>query len=467
MRKLLPALLALSAFLAIAAAPASAAKLPTISKVKPLTAGIGDTITITGKHFRKGTGKNTVIFKADAGKAVFVKGGNSSSTRLLVTIPLKLRPFLKTSNGKPVLTRFRLRVLTSRLGKGFTPTKLSPRIGPDPLAGGTPGGGGGAVPAALDCDADGLSNQVDTDDDNDLLSDAEETAIKTNPCSKDSDADGVWDVYEYESALDMNSRNLPYAGKKPYPNPLDGSDLNTDFDGDGLTLFEEFLLWNKFGNLSRTLNYSDGKQATAPVLQGMPNGYGEKYPVSDAAKAALCAAGSNADHCLTADEIARIVDWDTDGVLSDEERDADGDGLSNWAETRGELNPGWWTGGPYKAEKPYMNAYFGTDFADPDVDGDGVVDGADDQDLDGWSNAYEASRGTLNYNWDPADLNPLGKVNPFNPCLPERGRANHCAQYFPIGKEWEMPDTEAPYQYAVSDAFEYPVLTPFPNPPLP
>jgi hypothetical protein len=39
-------------------------------------------------------------------------------------------------------------------------------------------------------------------------------------------------------------------------------------------------------------------------------------------------------------------------------------------------------------------------------DGDGILDGADDQDFDGWSNLSELSRAQY-------------RVQPFNPCLPD------------------------------------------------
>ena len=38
------------------------------------------------------------------------------------------------------------------------------------------------------------------------------------------------------------TRSLPYPGKRPYPNPL-FADANVDYDGDSLTLTEEYDLW--------------------------------------------------------------------------------------------------------------------------------------------------------------------------------------------------------------------------------
>ena len=48
--------------------------------------------------------------------------------------------------------------------------------------------------------------------------------------------------------------------------------------------------------------------------------------------------------------------------------------------------------GCYAIEKPYYIGYEGTDLADADSDGDGVRDGADDQDHDDIPNLAELSR---------------------------------------------------------------------------
>ena len=71
---------------------------------------------------------------------------------------------------------------------------------------------------------------------------------------------------------------------------------------------------------------------------------------------------------------------------------------------------------------------------DPDVDGDGVLDGADDQDHDDWTNIQERSR----FDWPAASFAPLTgqpdldnkylAVNPYNPCLPNiKSRSLHPA----------------------------------------
>ena len=86
-------------------------------------------------------------------------------------------------------------------------------------------------------------------------------------------------------------------------------------------------------------------------------------------------------------------------------------------------------------------AYAGTNIVDPDTDGDGVRDGADDQDHDDIPNIAEMSRnaasghpivrgcdteGAVKYAQD------AGRVNPFNPCLPNTA-ARTCTRHPGLG----------------------------------
>ena len=80
---------------------------------------------------------------------------------------------------------------------------------------------------------------------------------------------------------------------------------------------------------------------------------------------------------------------------------------------------------------------------DPDVDGDGVLDGYDDQDHDGWSNIDERSRSALPAAPHPAYAGQTGldglyiAVNPYNPCLPDiNSRA--CTLHPPFPRELGM-----------------------------
>ena len=56
-----------------AVAKKKAPKYPVVTKVTPMKAGVGDLMTISGKGFRSGKNKNTVVFKRSGQRAVFVK----------------------------------------------------------------------------------------------------------------------------------------------------------------------------------------------------------------------------------------------------------------------------------------------------------------------------------------------------------------------------------------------------------
>ena len=143
---------------------------------------------------------------------------------------------------------------------------------------------------------------------------------------------------------------VPFPGKAPYPNALDGTDTDIDFDGDGLTLKMEYQAWNYSGR-PQPLNYSDGEARTGGT------------------------------------------------TLRDGDKDVDNDGLTNCDETTGPMRMAWWAiryngqNGP--KETPYYQAdrrYLQPSFVDPDSDGDGILDGNDDQDHDGYLNWFEVSR---------------------------------------------------------------------------
>jgi hypothetical protein len=225
-----------------------------------------------------------------------------------------------------------------------------------------------------------------TDTDKDLIPDAVEVKIHTNPCNPDTDGDGVIDGYEYHSALDLNSRALPFPGKRPYPNPLDPQDAGVDYDGDGLTQFEEYSAWSRYykhelvdGKLAA---YSDGNQATQG-LQPVPPG--QQYLNTDSS----CASCSGS------------------AGLTDDELDVDGDGIGNWDEIRGAFDG---NNAKHIAYKPTL------DWLDPDTDGDGLPDGADDQDHDDVSNAAELVRQDDGYAVSHRFDHIAG--NPMDPCSP-------------------------------------------------
>ena len=259
------------------------AKAPVITKVTPKTAAVGTKLTIQGKNFKRGKAKNSVLFRRDKGKALFVKADVSTTKQLIVVVPKTLEKYMNAEGNNPVPTRFRLRVLSAKLSKAYTPAKISPVIGPEKANGGGDNSGGAGVPTAPDgdCDSDGVKNGVDLDDDNDLLSDGLELSLLLDPCVGDTDGDGVEDGFEYQSAIDLNNDDyqhpnysIPYPTKTAYPNPL-FKDADKDYDGDGLELGEEYQLWKYTYEVNHTatrtleaLSYSDGHQYSLSRLIG-------------------------------------------------------------------------------------------------------------------------------------------------------------------------------------------------------
>ncbi|CAA9476650.1 MAG: hypothetical protein AVDCRST_MAG69-484, partial [uncultured Solirubrobacteraceae bacterium] len=211
-------LLALCALLgAPGAAAAARAKPPEITSVTPARTTVGERLTVRGRHFRRGKGRNTLVLRRDGARSVFVKADISTSKMMRVAIPERLTRFLAVENGTPQFTRFRARVISARLGRSFTPVSKSPVIGPrkPPAPPAKP-----APPADGDCDFDGTPNAVDLDDDADFLTDLTEARLKTDSCRLDSDGDGVGDGYEFQSALHLNNdeyqepnNSLPYPEK--------------------------------------------------------------------------------------------------------------------------------------------------------------------------------------------------------------------------------------------------------------
>ena len=505
-----------------ASAKKKKAKAPVVTSVRPLQAQIGQTLEIRGKYFRKGRNKNTVVFKRDGGKAVFVKAGVATRKLIRVKLPSKLEKEFTKSGTLVLPTRFRVRILTTKFGKKFTKLSKSPVIG---LA--APAGAPGFVESAPDgdCDNDGQKNKVDVDDDNDALTDAVEQSLNlnpctadtdadgvedrwefdcdrngalnrdeadddkdlltdgleqtigTNPCSADSDADGVEDGFEYKSANDLNddeyqqaNSGLPYPGKRPYPNAL-FADSDIDYDGDTLTQAEEQRLWKYVGQRTLTpLSYSDGEQYSVSrrISGGADDGRREPtlvastyvkrqqfidwatatgyrtvelqdgYPWHNTAtRNSYGLFDVNRDGTENSSELY-YNDIDGDGFLSDNERDEDADGLTNYDEAHGRMLRSYWDA-CYTEEKAYHIEYAGVDFADADSDGDGVRDGADDQDHDDIPNLEELSRidssnppeddrgpgickpdPALPKYPDPNHPSSYGRINPFNPCLPYR-----------------------------------------------
>jgi hypothetical protein len=448
------------------AAKRGSAPAPQITRVQPMRISVGGLLTIRGHGFKAIRARNTIIFRAGDGRTAFVKPRRASSKKLVLRVPASVARLLKVANSRQVPTRLKLRVLAGKFSK-FTPKRLSPVVtsagSGDGPGGGGGGGGGGGTPDVCNSDSD---------HDNDLLSNSLELQIGTDPCLADTDNDGMTDGWEYWSAKDLNIKAVPYPGKRPFPNALDPSDgggpnasfSKYDFDGDGLTTLEEFRAWRYTGSnldmalegvgLESVLGYSDGtKYSRASTIPPSPAWRSSSYGLANP----------------TQPFPATYDAHNNPGVYMDDERDADRDGLSNWIESaRGPGHYSWWQGfwsqetvnvEPWK-KKSYcgqrpgdfdQRPFADLDLADPDVDGDNLLDGEDDQDNDDYSNIvelYETQKdldgngaGGVNPMWcgkDPGLIPSISfggedtAVNAFNPCAPDPN-SRTCPPYIPFG----------------------------------
>lgn len=290
-------------------------KLPVVTRVTPMDVKIGQKLTITGKYIVKGSKTMRVLFQRVGSTRRFsATGSGVSSKTMSVTIPNVSGDL---PGGTPSI--FKLRLI-SRYGasKSWTKALISPTIAlsdsGDGSSGATDTGPNG------NCDKDLLLNGVDPDDDNDLLDDATEKTIGTDPCLPDTDGDETSDYYENRVALEWNNgladrlKVLPYPKLVSYPNPT-LPDASLDLDGDGLTELEEYSAWQLTGRMDRF--YSDADQ-----------------------------------------------DSDNNGIF-DEWEDEDHDLLPNTVEIS------------------IFVTKFPLDWLTTDTDGDGLCDGLDDQDQDG------------------------------------------------------------------------------------
>ena len=364
-------------------------------------------------------------------------------------------------------------MLSTKFGKRYTSKRLSPIVGAEkPPAPPKPP----AVDPNADCDGDGTKNarrhrrrqrpalgHAGEEPEARLAATSTPTATASRTATSTSRR---CDLNDDEHQSPNNS--TPYPEKRPYPNALDKTDADTDHDGDTLTLTGRV----------HAVEVHDPQGRGAHAVEPLSYSAGEQYSVRAAQRRtrALAAAGYDkqaefrawatgagylqrparrrrhhgrrpvdGDDWWAARPLFDIRDFDRDG-----NHRRDGDLLRPRRQRRSSTTPSatrtptaspnqWETHrlpdrastGPalYDKETKYYLTYAGVRLDDEDTDGDGVRDGADDQDHDDVPNVMECSRVLRARrrrhrprHGGPDHASPAGPgegfVNPFNPCLP-------------------------------------------------
>ncbi len=140
-------LLSLTALLLVGVPAADARKpRPYVKSVTPLSASVGEEMTIEGFYFTPGYAENTVVFVAKDGRVAYVKSEHSTKTTMTVIVPKKIQRLLPVDdNGLRIPTKFRIKVIAKRMSRLGKKKLAQPVIGPD--VGG-------------DCDKDGTPNPL-------------------------------------------------------------------------------------------------------------------------------------------------------------------------------------------------------------------------------------------------------------------------------------------------------------------
>jgi hypothetical protein len=68
---------------------------PVVTSVRPMEASIGETLVIRGRNFKRGKNKNTVVFKRDGARALFIKQTLGTAKQVRLVIPEDLRTVLE------------------------------------------------------------------------------------------------------------------------------------------------------------------------------------------------------------------------------------------------------------------------------------------------------------------------------------------------------------------------------------
>ena len=407
-------LAALSALLVPAVAgttPAEAAKAPVVKRATPKHVFVGQTLTLRGRHFRPGIGKNTVAFKRKGAKVVLVRSDKSTKKMLKVKLPKRLEKVLPVRNGAPgpdasAGPRARRRASAS----GYTRPSRSPIVGPErpPAPPRPPAPTRRRLRSRRRAQRGrGRRRQRPA-----LTIDLRAGLRSSDRCKADTDGDGVDDGYEYQSARDLNDDEYQERRKRSSPtrqaavpepavrrtrtSTTTATPAARPRSTRSGTTVPRTAPPRTLKRLStRTATSTPPTAATAPATASrrwspratpargsssagrgpratravLNRGVAVTSPRDDATR--FTSATSTAATASSAEDIP-YYDYDGNGFLSDDERDEDADGLTNYDEAHGRCTPEYWARAATPSEKPYPITYAGTELVDPDTDGDGV-----------------------------------------------------------------------------------------------
>lgn len=235
--------------------------------------------------------------------------------------------------------------------------------------------GQSTVTIAPDSDKDGIPNQLDTDNDNDGLSDSEEVSRGTNPFVRDTDGDGLSDL------------NDPFPNNSQENNDVDrdgiGDNADSDDDNDGLSDADEQALGT---DPLKADSDNDGVPDATEVLWGTDpkksdtDGDGASDLTDPQPKDPTKSRDTDGDKVADEDEIAFGLDPKNP---DDATKDPDGDGIVSGEEIR------LYRTNPLKADSD--NDSLRDDFeVTYSLDPNDQADARRDNDTDGVSNRFEA-----------------------------------------------------------------------------
>ena len=392
-------LLALSAAALLAAAPAAFAASearPTcreITRVLPMRISVGGNAHDHRQGLQGKPTANTVIFRPPNGRSAFAKPRRASRTKLVVVVPAAVARLLAGASGRQrpdALQAARDRRQVQQVHDRAASRRSSPDAGD----------GDGTGPGKV-CNDDGSAITTTT-----CCSTASRAQIKTDPCLKDTDLDSIEDGWEYcRPRTSTIERRCPIRARGPTQRAR--PQLGTP-DVQRLRLRRRRPATARgIPPLARTPATapsapSPARIARRPALQRrhQVHSRNEMRPAAGLALGELRPGHRSA--------LPGTYNLHGNAAWRDDERDADTDGLGNWHESpAGPMTEAWWQAVHYGTaragkESQYPEIDFGFDnevrsphfdaLVDPDMDGDGVLDGPMTPDNDGVSNMYRGVR---------------------------------------------------------------------------